>query len=123
MQLDNATILTASATVTSDTNGTAVNYNPSNDLYGQVVVAVTACDFTTGDESYLLYLEVNDGTTWRKVAGIQVPGGVTGIYRMLYAGETVKKMAVAGAITQCRAVIDVGGTTPSITFQSFLTKI
>jgi hypothetical protein len=123
MQKDDALILSASATITTDTNGTAVSYNPSNDLYGQVVVSVTACDFTTGDETYLLWLEVNDGTTWRKLAGIQIPGGVTGTYRMPFSGESARKMAVAAALTQVRPVVDVSGTTPSITFSSFLTKL
>jgi len=117
-------VLQASTTKTADYQSTAVTHpDLDNDLYGKVVVNVTALDATTGDESYLVYVEVYDGTTYRVVGGGTIPNTVTGKYEFPYSGKTVGKMAVAGAIQGVRVNLDVGGTTPSITFEAYLAPL
>lgn len=117
-------VLQASTTKTTDYQSTAVTApDLDNDLYGKVVVNVTALDATTGDETYIMYIEVYDGTTWRVISGGTIPNTVLGKYEFCYSGKTASKMAVAGAINGVRVNLDVGGTTPSITFEAYLAPL
>lgn len=121
---DSLLLLHASATRTADFQSTAVTHpDLDNDVYGKAVVNVTAMDATTGDESYLVFLEAHDGTTWRKVGCVEIPNTVLGKYEIVYSGKSASKMAVAGAINGARINLDVGGTTPSITFEAYLSPL
>ena len=117
-------VLQASTTKTADYQSTVVTSpDIDNDVYGKAVVNVTALDATTGDESYLMYLEAHDGTTYRKVGCVEIPNTVLGKYEIVYSGKSASKMAVAGAINGVRVNLDVGGTTPSITFEAYLAPL
>lgn len=121
---DSLLVLQASTTQTADYQSTAITApDLDNDYIGKVVIPVTACDFTTGDETYIIYLEVYDGTSYYKAGCVEIPGGVTGVYEIGFSGRSAAKMAVAAAIEGARINLDVSGTTPSITFEAYLAPV
>lgn len=98
------------ATRTADANGSAVDTQG----YGSAVLTVSAGDIDTasGDETYAFNVEESaDGSTgWAAISGATV--SVT-------ADNDVKLIRLEGLNTgsrkrYLRAVLDVGGTTPSI---------
>ena len=121
---DSLLVLEASTTKTADYQSTAITApDLDNDYIGKAVIPVTACDFTTTDETYIMYLEVYDGTSYYKVGCVEIPGGVTGTYEIGFSGRSAKLQAVAADIEGVRLNLDVSGTTPSITFEGFLAPL
>jgi hypothetical protein len=121
---DSLLVLQASTTKTADFQSTAVTAPTiDNDYMGKAIINVTACDDADADETYLMYLEDYDGTTYRKVGCVEIPAGVTGIYEIAYSGASAAKHAVAADIEGVRVNLDVSGTTPSITFEAFLADV
>lgn len=124
MQYDSSTVLQASTTETSTGQSTGITVTLDDIYLSQAKVVVTAIDHTTTDETYVMDLEVYDGTAWWKVGGCSISGAQgTGVYYIPASGKTAKQLAVNGAITQARLNWTLGGTSPSITFVGFLTKI
>lgn len=84
-------------------------------------VHVSAFDFTTGDEVYDLYFEVDTASNFpsaKEVARIKTVPGV-GYYQVPVSRQLIEALE-AGA-THIRARLDVTGTTPSITYGAWMT--
>jgi len=112
---DESLRLEASATKTADFVGTTkdlgLGYDPGG--LGQqacAVVSITALDTTDTNETYAFVLqESHDGSTWAN-AGPIITVTATGIASI--PGWLARRYA--------RLNLDVGGTTPSITYESWL---
>lgn len=97
-----------SATRTSDTNGTGVDTRGYRD--GMMVVQAGDIDLASTDETYVIELEESDdNSAWSDVSGITVTitaDNQTGVARIPELNVVRKRYL--------RAVLNVGGTTPSI---------
>lgn len=111
----------AAVTSTGSTTGIAIaaRFLPVCDW----VVNVTAIDFTTTDETYIFTLEVSNlvGGTYSIVAtlpwiGSRGPGKVS----VPVSGERAAFMNTTSAFMRVTATL--AGTTPSVTYTSYLAK-
>ena len=123
MLIDNNLVLQSQVTKTADFESEKLAVDLTGVLNAKAVVNVTACKSTDGDETYLMYLEVYDGTTYRKVGMVEIPRGVVGKYEIPFAGQTAEKMAIGASIDGIRLNLDVNGTTPTIGYNGFITKL
>lgn len=111
--LDAARHIEDAVTKTADYNGAAhslgAGFAPNGPgMCLAAVIAVTALDHTTGDETYNFHVEESaDGSTWT-VAGPVVPITETGTFSIPGFFNT----------ENMRLVLDVAGTTPSITYST-----
>lgn len=101
------------ATRTADANGTGVDTKGYSD--GMLVVAVGDIDLASADETYVVNLEESDdNSSFAAVAGFSIT---------ITADNQVKELRVPDLnVTRkryLRAVLDVGGTTPSIPGTAF----
>lgn len=109
-------LITASlvpATRTADANGTGVDTKGFNDA--MLVVTVGDLDLASGDETYVVNLEESDdNSTFTAVSGFSIT---------MTADNTTKELRIPNLNTTrkryLRAVLDVGGTTPSIPGTAF----
>lgn len=86
-----------------------------------VVVFVSAIDATTGDETYVLTVEVSDtsGGTYVAIAALpNIRAAGTGVYLIPISGATALKLSASAAYIRITATL--GGTTPSITYGAFI---
>jgi hypothetical protein len=93
---------------TADANGTGVDTRGYSD--GMLSVIAGDIDLTTGDETYVINLEESDdNSTFTAVSGYSIT---------ITADNQAKELRIADLnVTRkryLRAVLDVGGTTPSI---------
>lgn len=116
---------------TADAAETGVALNLLTDAYwdndeqadGKIAVSihVTAADYTTGDEEYDLYFEVDTASNFssaKEVARLKtVP--TTGYYEVVIPTQLIEALE-AGA-THLRVRLDVTGTAPSITYGAWMT--
>lgn len=97
-----------SATRTADANGTGVDTQGYRD--GMLLVQAGDIDLASTDESYVIELEESsDNSAWSDVVGISVTitaDNQTGVARIPELNVVRKRYL--------RAVLNVGGTTPSI---------
>lgn len=117
--------------LTADTNGaelvldTLQGYWTSGELADQtfaVVVNVTAIDRTTGDETYKLDLQAGpSGFASNVVVGTLAAITTVGQYVILVDADTVK--AIKADADAIRLVLDVAGTTPSITYHAWISGV
>lgn len=96
------------ATRTADANGTGVDTKGFNDA--MMVVTVGDLDLASTDETYVINLEESDdNSTFAAVSGFSIT---------MTADNTTKELRIPNLNTTrkryLRAVLDVGGTTPSI---------
>ena len=107
MFVGNATVknLVPVATFTSDTNGTAVDCGE----YDGPVAVVLNCSAGTGDKTCDVKLQSSDtsGGTYGDISGAAFTQVTT------TAGSEKIVVNLAGAKRYVRAVVDVGGTSPS----------
>lgn len=96
-----------SAVRTADANGTGVDTKGYNDA--MLVVQAGDIDLANADETYVIELEESDdNSTWSDVSGVSVTitaDNQTGVARVRELNVTRKRYL--------RAVLNVGGTTPS----------
>lgn len=124
---------------TSTATETAVSLSELDGAYWQdgkeipngtiaVQVFITACDFTTGDETYVLDLLVDDtsdmSNTPVSVAKVTVPGGTTGPIVMLVDAKSIPTLDTdsSGADKWIAIKATLGGTSPSITYGAWMAK-
>lgn len=83
-------------------------------------VFITACDGTSGDETYVLSIGVSDvvGGTYTTIASVTVPRGTTGRVTIPLSGQTAQKLDDDSDWVQIKATL--AGTTPSITYGAYL---
>lgn len=109
MQLESAVTKTADFAGTTYDNG--IGYSPG--AIGQqvvAVVAISAMDKTTGDETYKFVLQESvDGVTWTDAGPI-------------ITVTAIGPVSIPAWLSQryCRLNLDVAGTTPSITYDAWL---
>lgn len=108
---------------TSTASGTGIACNLRKYRAAIIGVDVSECDATTGNETYVLSVEVSDvvGGTYTEVARVTVPRGVTGQFEMAVTGVGVEKLDADCAFT--RVTWTLGGTTPIITFKAFVRPV
>jgi len=109
-------------TETSDVNETAINFNIRKQGPMDCVIGITSLDATTGDETYLLNIQVSDlvGGTFTTIASLAVA-------RTTPSG-TVIRVPLNGAVASfldadcdwVRIGYDGGGTTPIIDYFAYL---
>lgn len=116
---------------TADAAETGVALNLLTDAYwdndeqadGKIAVSihVTAADYTTGDEEYDLYFEVDTASNFPSAKEVARLKGVptTGYYEVVIPTQLIEALE-AGA-THLRVRLDVTGTTPSITYGAWMT--
>jgi hypothetical protein len=122
---DSALALRASgqAAITSTTNETGLNVDVRFLQPISWVICVTALDAASADETYVFALQVSDvvGGTYTTVATHTWP-------RARSSGKVVIPVSAHAAVFQdadcdwIRVSATLGGTTPSITYFSYLTK-
>jgi hypothetical protein len=112
--LDELLRLDASATRTANTNGTARNLGGTNGGSGKpmnFIVRYSAADRADTNEAYTFTVQESvDGTTYTTITvGVAVTGA---------AGTVAIPAVISGPF--CRVVLTVAGTTPSITYETFI---
>jgi hypothetical protein len=107
---------------TSTANEAAINVDVLNMGEFKAVLNVTAIDRTTGDETYVFDISVSDasGGTFTKVATLPAITAV-GTYEIPLSGELVRQHD--DDADWVRVGCTLGGTSPSITYGAFLTKV
>jgi hypothetical protein len=123
MLIDKNLILQAATTKTADFQSEKLAVDITNSYVGQAVIYVTAVADNVGDETYLMSLEVSDGTNWRKVGAVNIPKAVPGKYVIPFSGATAGLMDIAASIDGVRLNLDVTGSTPSCAFSGYLGNI
>ena len=117
---------TAAVTADGASNGLELQRNahhslPAGIAYGQfaVVLDVLALDETTGDETYVVNVEVGTDATFATKATVHsFTVDATGARSVILDTVDIEK-ALSGA-KFIRTAVDVGGTTPSITYASYV---
>ncbi len=89
-----------------------------------IAIVVTACDFTTGDETYVVSAEVAASaafTTAYTVASQPILGNTgVGAYSLVLDMDSVFQLGVRP--THIRLRMTLAGTTPSITYAAWLAQ-
>jgi hypothetical protein len=110
---------------TSTANETAIAFDVLNVEEYKAVFYVTAMDFATTDETYVFDISVSDtsGGTYTKIATLPDIGSAdgTGKYEVALSGALAQGLDSDAAFIRCGATL--GGTTPSITYGCYLTKV
>jgi hypothetical protein len=110
---------------TATANETAVAFDARIIEEYKAVIHVTALDFTTTDESYIFDISVSDaqGGTFTKVATLPDIGSADalGIYEVPLSGSLVD--ALDADADWIRVGVTLAGTSPSVTYGCFLTKV
>lgn len=117
-----------SAAVTADAASDAItldaldgHWNTEGELADTtfaIVVHVTALDATTGDETYAIELEAGPAGFGSSIKPQKFVVTETGQYVMLVDIDTLK--ALKADVAALRLAVDVGGTTPSITYNAYI---
>lgn len=115
---DSNLAIQASVTKTADFNGAGLDLGEGFDPGGvgkvfAAVIDVTAIDFTSSDETYAFHLEESDDDATYVDAGVPVDVDEVGVH---VAKGIVTKRYV-------RLVLDVDGSTPSITYSAHLNPL
>ena len=121
----------AAAIITSGAGSTIIDLGEAH-VTGDIVLDISAIDTVTGDELYTIYVEVSDdpavATGVEHVASIEL-GGVTGAAGSrdvaTDAGRYIIPFQNQMNDRQYRYVnlqLVIGGTSPSITMQAYLSK-
>ena len=122
---DEDLILQASVTKTASFNGTGVAIKLQKNQVAKAVIDVSAIDTDDADEAYVAALEVSDDdTTYLQVGRSELSVDDTptiGRYEIPVLGSGVEK--VIASATHARLRVELSGTTPSITYSGFLTKV
>ena len=96
---------------------------------GDIVIDVTALDFTTADETYQILAQVSNSATFstgvKNAAAIVLGDAANGASDDTDLGQRVlhvNNMIAGTKFRYLRLFTAVGGTTPSINYTAFLTK-
>jgi len=118
--IDANLILSASVTKTADfTTATPIKLPASLNGQLKALVNVTAITFDDGDETYHFAVEksASSGGTFEEVGSRYFSSGVVddvGIYSIPFIADADKPYV--------KITLDVAGTTPSVTFESYVTR-
>jgi hypothetical protein len=120
--IDGALELKASGTVTSTTSETGIEFACRKVEEFKAIVAVSAFDFTTTDETYVVKVEVSDvvGGTYTQI-GESLTIVATGVYEIALSGTIAEQVDADAEFVRITATL--GGTTPSLTYQAYLGRV
>lgn len=120
------------AAITADGAGSAILDLGAGRVVGDIVIDVSAMDLTTGDEQYNIIAEVSDSATFasgiEQACAIQIGGATTPLGNRDLASDVGRYVLSFQNQLNDRVYrylqlhVDVGGTTPSITFKAYLSK-
>ena len=113
----------AAAAVTSTASGTGIAVNPRMLPSCSWVISVTAIVANDADETYVFTLEVSDvvGGTYTPIASFNWPrGNGAGKVHIGIQPDQAAFQDTDSAFVRVTATL--GGTTPSVTYGSYLTK-
>lgn len=121
---DSALALRASGTpITSTTSETGVEFAVRNIGAYKAVIQYNGLDFTTGDETYVFSVEVSDlvGGTYTAIATLPDVGSATASGRLDIPlnGKIAEELDADSAFIRITATL--GGTTPSVDYDAYLT--
>lgn len=89
-----------------------------------IAIVVTACDFTTGDETYVMTAEVaasSGFSTAYEVAHQQILGGSgVGAYSLVIDLDSVVQLGVTPSHIRLKATL--AGTSPSLTYAAWIAQ-
>lgn len=115
---------TSGTPITSTTSETGVEFAVRNIEDYKAVIQYNGMDYTTTDESYVFSVEVSDlvGGTYTAIATLPDVGGTQGSGRLDIPlnGAIAEQLDVDSAFIRVTATL--GGTTPSIDYDAYLTK-
>lgn len=122
---DTALALRASGTpITATTSETGIEFAVRNIASYKAVIAYNGMDFTTTDETYVFSVEVSDlvGGTYTAIATMPDIGSATasGFLDIPLNGKIAEELDADSAFIRVTATL--GGTSPSIDYDAFLTK-
>lgn len=105
---------------TSTASETGINVEVRKLLEYVCVVYVTACDGTTGDETYTLTVQVSNavGGTYTTIGTLAWPRATTGSNVIALSGLTAE--VLDSDADWVRITATLAGTTPSITYGAYL---
>ena len=118
-QLELRNVADGVETSTAAETGIALDVRQAGDF--KAIAFVTALDSTTGDETYVLSIEVADtvaglGSSPVEVGDVTVTA--TGVYEIPLSGDQVAQLDADAAAIRVKATL--GGTTPEITYGCYL---
>ncbi len=115
---------TSGTAITSTTSETGVEFPVRNIGAYKAVVQYTGMDYTTTDESYVFSVEVSDlvAGTYTAIATLPDIGSATAAGRLDIPlnGKIAEQLDADSAFIRVTATL--GGTTPSIDYDCYLTK-
>lgn len=94
----------------------------------EIALQITACDATTGDETYVLTLQVDDdaahGDTPVTIASYTIPRGTTGVLYWYVDSKSIPTLDsdTSGTDKWLAVKATLGGTTPLLTYGAAITK-
>lgn len=122
---DTALVLRASGTpITATTSETGIAFPVRHIGAYKAVIQYSGMDFTTTDETYVFSIQVSDlvGGTYTSIATMPNIGSATSSGRLDIPlnGKIAEELDADSAFIRVTATL--GGTTPSIDYDCFLTK-
>ena len=122
---DTALVLREAGTpITASASETGIAFDVRKIADYKAVIQYSGMDFTTGDESYVFSIEVSDlvGGTYTAIATMPDIGSATAAGRLdiPLSGKIAELLDADSAFIRVTATL--GGTTPSIDYDCFLTK-
>ena len=116
---------TSGTAITTTTSATGIEFPVRNINEYKAVVAYNGMDFTTTDESYVFSIQISDvvGGTYTILATVPDIGSATasGFLDIPLNGKLAEQIDSDSAFIRVTATL--GGTTPSIDFDCWLTKV
>jgi hypothetical protein len=123
---DDALVLRDSGTaITTTTSQTGIEFGVRKVEEYKAVIAYSGMDFTTTDETYVFSIEVSDlvGGTYTAIATMPDIGGTqgSGTLDIPLNGKIAEQLDADSAFIRVTATL--GGTSPSIDYDCWLTKV
>jgi len=116
---------TSGTAITSTTSATGVEFDVRHIGAYKAVIQYNGMDYATGDESYVFSIEVSDlvGGTYTAIATLPDIGSATASGRLDVPlnGKIAEELDSDSAFIRVTATL--GGTSPSIDYDCYLTKV
>lgn len=107
--------------ITSDTNGSAVTSGFERGKIYTLLVNIDSCDYTDGNEQYMIWIQRYDGTSWKDIQGALIIPALAGTSPDTYStGLYGSFFQIPKDTTQLRYRVDVEGTSCSIDLDIYL---
>jgi hypothetical protein len=122
---DDLVLRDSGTAITTTTSETGIEFAVRHIGGYKAVIQYNGMDFTTGDETYVFSIEVSDlvGGTYTAIATMPDIGSATASGRLdvPLSGKIAEELDADSAFIRVTATL--GGTTPSIDYDCYLTKM